>query len=535
MATLSITAHEKRITKNMFETAELCRQIDKKDYKKQLPELRAGLLQAQFALSKTNTPVIIIVSGIDAAGRGDVVNALNEWLDTRGLETIALNSLTDEESERPYYWRFWRQLPARGRIGIFFGGWYVDPILQTAYQKMKKAHLHEALTLMRRFETMLVEDGALILKFWLHLSKQEQRKRLKKLQKNPHTRRSVSERDWKHAKLYQQFLEAAETAIRQTDSGNAPWLLVEATDWRYRNLTVARTVLETLHKHLEAQSSTTRKSANSKTNLDTIDLNQRLDNKQYREEEIPPNLFSKEKISDSKTILDTVDLNQRLDNKEYRDELETYQGKLHRLAWAAYQKKCSTIIVFEGWDAAGKGGAIRRMTQVMDARLYRVISIAAPTDEERAHHYLWRFWRHIARAGRVTIYDRSWYGRVLVERVEEFAKDKEWQRAYLEINDFEEQLVKHGSIIIKFWVHISKDEQLRRFQEREQIPYKQHKITEEDWRNREKWEDYTIAVNEMVTRTSTHFAPWALVAGDDKRFARLQILKTVCERLETVL
>jgi polyphosphate:AMP phosphotransferase len=508
----------------MFETAELGRQIDKNDYKKQLPDLRAELLQAQFALSKTNTSVIIIVSGIDGAGRGEVVNALNEWLDTRGLETIALDSLTDEERERPYYWRFWRQLPARGRIGIFLGGWYVEPILQTAYQKMETAQLYEALTHIRRFETMLVEDGALILKFWLHLSKKEQHKRFKKLEKNPNTRRSVSKRDWKHASWYHRFVKAAEPAIRYTDSGEAPWLLVEATHSRYRNLTVGRTVLEMLQKRLEITPIPNKPLASNTVSLAT-------DNADAKK----LSLTSSTMAADSKTILDTVDLTQQLENQTYRDELESYQGKLHRLTWAASEKKRSTIIVFEGWDAAGKGGAIRRMTQAMDARLYRVISIAAPSDEERARHYLWRFWRHIPRAGRVTIYDRSWYGRVLVERVEGFAKDKEWQRAYLEINDFEEQLTQHGSIVIKFWLHISQDEQLRRFKEREQIPYKQHKITDEDWRNREKWEDYTKAVNEMVTRTSTHFAPWTLVAGDDKRFARVQVIKTVCERLEAEL
>jgi AMP-polyphosphate phosphotransferase len=528
----------------MFETAELNQKLDKKAYKKQLPALRAQLLQAQFALSQTNTSVIIIISGIDVAGRGNVVNALNEWLDTRGLETIALDSLTDEERERPYYWRFWRKLPGRGRIGIFFGGWYVDPIVQTAYQNMKEVDFNQALTHIRRFETMLVEDGALILKFWLHLSEQEQRKRLKKLEKNPHTQRAISKHDWKHAKLYHRFTETAEKAIQYTDSGGAPWILVEATDWRYRNLTVVQTVLDTLHRHLETQNlplSAVIKEENATSDTQIARQEQETQNVELSQSQ-------KESVStsskptlvqpifpNSKTILDTVDLSQRLDNKTYRSELETYQGKLHRLAWAAYEKKCSAVIVFEGWDAAGKGGAIRRMTQAMDARLYQVISIAAPTDEERAHHYLWRFWRHIPRAGRVTIYDRSWYGRVLVERVEGFAKNHEWQRAYLEINDFEEQLAKHGSIVIKFWLHLSQEEQLRRFQEREKVPYKRHKITDEDWRNRDKWKDYTLAVDEMVARTSTRFAPWTLVAGDDKSFARVQVIKTVCERLEAVL
>lgn len=511
----------------MFEAVELGRKISKEEYKQQLPELRAQLLATQFALSKTNIPVIIIVSGIDAAGRGDVVNALNEWLDPRGLETISsVNLLTDEEKERPTYWRFWRNLPARGRIGIFFGGWYVDPILQSAYEQLDTVTFDEALTQICRFETMLVEDGAIILKFWLHLSKKEQRKRLKKLEKNPNTRRSVTAKDWKHAELYDFFTKAAERAIRHTDSGAAPWLLVEATNQRYRDIVVARTVLETLQKRIGLLESLKENSIVQNTLMH--DSETTIDNT------IPENITIPQ-FSAQPTILDKVDLTQSINNREYIKMLASYQGQLHRLAWAAHQRQCSTVVVLEGWDAAGKGGSIRRITQALDARLYRVISTSAPTDEERAHHYLWRFWRHIPRAGVFTIYDRSWYGRVLVERVEGFAQEHEWKRAYLEINDFEEQLIQCGTIVIKFWIHISKEEQLQRFKEREEIAYKKHKITEEDWRNRNKWDEYAIAINDMVARTSTNFAPWTLVSGNDKRFARLQVLKTVCERLEAVL
>ncbi|MCV6639024.1 polyphosphate:AMP phosphotransferase [Candidatus Albibeggiatoa sp. nov. NOAA] len=498
----------------MFEAAEVGRKISKSEYKAQLPELRAQLLQAQFALSKTNTPVIIIISGVDAAGRGDAVNALNEWLDTRGLETISLDSPTDEELERPYMWRYWRKLPERGRIGIFFGGWYADPIRKNAYGDMDVAQFDESLTHIRRFENMLVEDGALILKFWLHLSKDEQKKRLDKLEKDPHTRRSVSEKDWKHAEMYENFTSAAERTIRYTDAGRTPWFLVEASNEPYRNLTIAHTLLEHLHKLLDQQNQQPPKQPESEAataiQLETPDTAQL-------------------------TVLDKVDLTQALNKKVYQEKLAHYQGKLHRLSWAAQNAQMSTIIVFEGWDAGGKGGAIRRMIHTMDARLYRVISIAAPTDEERAHHYLWRFWRHAPRAGHFTIYDRSWYGRVLVERVEGFAKEYEWKRAYSEINSFEEQLANHGDVVIKFWLHISQEEQLKRFKEREVIPYKQHKITEEDWRNRDKWDDYALAVNDMVARTSTQYAPWTLIAGDDKRFARIEALKTVCERLEKAL
>jgi polyphosphate:AMP phosphotransferase len=500
----------------MFEAAELGRKISKDDYKAQLPDLRAELLQVQFALSKTKRPVIIIISGVDAAGRGDVVNALNEWLDPRGLDNISFESPTEEERERPPYWRYWMNLPGRGRIGLYFGAWYVDPILQYAYDQIDRQDLAEAMDKARRFENLLIQDGALVMKFWLHLPKKEQIKRLKNMEKDPHAVRRVSEQDWHHVDLYDKFKDAAEQAIRATDSGEAPWLLVEASDPRYRDLTVGLTVLEGIRKRL--------------------DLDARQQNKP---ENLPGVAENVGNLGDSPkaalTVLDHVDLNQKLTGKQYRAKLTKLQAKINNLAWAAHDKKRSTILVFEGWDAGGKGGAIRRMTQAMDARLYKVISVAAPTDEERAHHYLWRFWRHIPRAGRFTFYDRSWYGRVLVERVEGFATENEWMRSYMEINNFEELLANHGISIFKFWLHLSPEEQLRRFEERQKIPYKQHKITEEDWRNREKWDDYTQAINEMVARTSTSYAPWTLVAGEDKRFARIQVLKTVCDKLEQVL
>ena len=227
-----------------------------------------------------------------------------------------------------------------------------------------------------------------------------------------------------------------------------------------------------------------------------------------------------------------MDLSQKLSDREYGELLEKYQGRLTRLTWAANVKKISTVAVFEGWDAAGKGSAVRRVTAAIDPRLYRIIPIAAPTDEERAHHYLWRFWRHLPQAGYVTIFDRSWYGRVLVERVEKFATENEWKRAYLEINDFEEQLANRDMALAKFWVHISKAEQLRRFKERQDIQFKRYKITEEDWRNRQKWDSYKEAINDMVAHTSTEFAPWTVVPGNDKHFARVRILKTLCQALE---
>jgi polyphosphate kinase 2 (PPK2 family) len=212
--------------------------------------------------------------------------------------------------------------------------------------------------------------------------------------------------------------------------------------------------------------------------------------------------------------------------------LEHYQGRLNLLSRAAYREKISTVVVLEGWDAAGKGGLIRRVTPAIDARHYRVIPIAAPTEEERRYHYLWRFWRQLPRAGQVTLFDRSWYGRVLVERVEGFASEEEWRRAYAEIDDFEEQLVSHGMVVVKFWIHIDQEEQLARFKLRAETGYKQYKITDEDFRNREQWDAYEVAVNDMVERTSTDFAPWHLIEGNDKRHARIQALRILCQRLE---
>jgi polyphosphate kinase 2 (PPK2 family) len=235
------------------------------------------------------------------------------------------------------------------------------------------------------------------------------------------------------------------------------------------------------------------------------------------------------------TVLNSLDMSLALTPKEYKKELAKQQGRLSHLARKAVHEGLSSIIVLEGWDAAGKGGLVRRLVPAMDARHYHIIPIAAPTDEEKAHHYLWRFWRHISRAGDVTIYDRSWYGRVLVERVEGLATPEKWMRAYSEINDFEAQLVEHGIVLTKFWIHITPDEQLRRFQSREDTPFKNYKLTEEDFRNRQKWPLYETAVDDMVERTSTEYAPWTLIEGNDKHFARIKALRVLCDRLEYVL
>lgn len=492
----------------MFESAELGHRVDKETFDREMPALREALLDAQMDLAKlAGFPVIILVGGVDGAGRGETVNMLNEWMDPRYLQTHGMGEPSDEELDRPLMWRFWRELPPKGRIGIFLGSWYTWTIINRVYGRTKTAELDQSLERDKRLEKMLTDEGALILKFWMHLSKDKQEKRLRLLEKDPNTRWRVTERDWEHYKLYEKFLTVSESVIRHTSTAEAPWTIVEGYDAHYRSLTVGKVILDAIRKRLD-------EAANKKPEVSA-----------------PPPLPS----IDNLDILKTLDLTQKIDKKRYQAELEKYQGKLALLTRSPRFRNITVIAMFEGNDAAGKGGAIRRITGALDARYFNVIPVAAPTEEERAQPYLWRFWRHIPRRGRVTIFDRSWYGRVLVERVEKFCSEADWMRAYSEINDFEAQLVRHNIVVVKFWLSISKDEQLRRFKEREAIAFKHFKITAEDWRNREKWTEYEQAVSDMVDRTSTRIAPWTLVEANDKNYARIKILKTLCQQIETML
>lgn len=496
----------------MFEAAELNQTLAPEKYDAELPTLRSQLLQAHFDLRQQKFPVIVIVSGADGAGKGELVHRLNEWLDPRGVETHAFWEQSDEERERPPYWRFWRAMPGRGRIGILFGSWYTAPIIQRVFGQTKGSELDAELDRIASFEQMLADDGALILKLWLHLPKKGQKRRLKKLEKDGR----IAPDDWKHFKLYDRFTRISERALRRTDAGHAPWHVIEATDRRFREYTAGRLLLEALQARLAAVARPAAKPKKAKLAA-------------------KPAAPGRTLAAPAASILDHVDLKQSLTDAEYGRQLAKLQSEMTKLAWKAREKKISMVLVFEGWDAAGKGSAIRRVTQAIDPRLYRVVGIAAPTDEERAQHYLWRFWRHLPRAGFTTIFDRSWYGRLLVERVEKFARPDEWGRAYREINEFEEQLARHGIVVAKFWLHVSQAEQLRRFKERQTIAYKQYKITEEDWRNRKQWDDYKHAIDDMIAHCSTEAAPWTIVAANNKKFARVQILETVVQRLRAAL
>lgn len=490
----------------MFETAELGHKIERDEYEREEPKVRAELLRAQYMLKDgAKFAVVVIVSGMEGAGKGETVNVINAWMDPRLIETHAFGKPSDEEADRPRLYRYWSALPPKGKIGVLFGGWYEEPFEGRVSGAIKKAAFDRYVEEIVRLEKMLVSEGVIILKFWLHLSKASQAKRLRAVESDPSTRWRVTAEDWKRHDEYARRRLVAEQMLRQTSVGDAPWSMVEGEDARYRNLTVMTVLLRELRKHLDGE-----RPPPPKREMAPL---------------APP--------IDGLEVLDGLDLGQKLPKEEYEHELEKWQGRLNlAMRKPRFKKRHAVVVVFEGNDAAGKGGSIRRVTAALDARQFGIVPVAAPTEDERAQPYLWRFYRRIPRKGRMTIFDRSWYGRVLVERVEGLCPEDDWMRAYNEINDFEAQLVESGIIVVKLWLAISRDEQLARFSQREQTDFKRFKIGEEDYRNSGKWQAYAEAVNDMVERTSTDICPWTLVEANDKYFARVKVLRTIAEAIE---
>ena len=489
----------------MFESAELGHAIDEETYEREVPALREALLEAQYELKQQGRfPVIILINGIEGAGKGETIKLLNEWMDPRLIQVNTFDVQSDEELARPPAWRYWRQLPPKGRIGIFFGNWYSQMLQGRVHGHFKNPVLDQAIDSALALEQMLCDEGALIFKFWFHLSKKQMKVRLKTLQDDPQHAWRISPLDWQQSKTYDKFVRHGERVLRRTSRDFAPWYVVEGSDENYRSLMVGRILLDGLQAALNAKA------------------------RRVPQPHVAPMIASLDNIG----LLDSLDLGQSLEKDEYKDMLAVEQARLAMLVRDKRMRRHALVAVFEGNDAAGKGGAIRRVAAALDPRQYRIVPVAAPTEEERDQPYLWRFWRHIPARGKFTVFDRSWYGRVLVERVEGFCEPADWLRAYGEINDFEEQLVSAGVVLVKFWLAIDQDEQFRRFKEREAIPFKRFKITEEDWRNRDKWDDYRAAVGDMVNRTSTSIAPWTLVEANDKRFARVKVLRTINDALE---
>lgn len=489
----------------MFESAELHHHLSDKEYKAEVPLLREALLNAQFELlEKKDRSVLIIVGGVEGAGKGETINLLSEWLDPRHIEVHALTGMSDEERARPEYYRHFRRLPPSGKIGVHFGSWHSMPIVQHATRQISKQEMDGALARICQFERMLTNEGWILLKLWFHLSKEQQKDRLERLSKDKKQSWRVTDLDWMLFEQYDRFAKVSSRALRETSTGYAPWNIIPGADPNYRHITVGRVVLSALT----------------------------ADNPKNANKEVP---VRPARPADGLHLLNTLDMSKSISKKKYTKELEDLQGRLNMAVRDKKFRDRAVVAAFEGADAAGKGGAIRRVTSALDARSYHVIPVAAPNEEERLYPYLWRFWRHVPKAGNVAIFDRTWYGRVLVERVEGFCNEADWMRAYSEINEFEEQLDERGVIVVKFWLQVSKEEQLRRFKEREATGFKRYKITDEDWRNREKWPRYMEAVTDMIDRTSTEIAPWTLVEAEDKRYARIKVLKTIVERIENIL
>jgi polyphosphate:AMP phosphotransferase len=486
----------------MLETVDLKARLGKADYRKAMDRLDLRLGEQQRALREAGVPVLILLDGWDAAGKGTVLSRILQPLDPRGYKVVHVAAPGEQERMFPPMRRFWLRLPARGRMSFFDHSWYRRLFEDRLADDLKGSALSEALEQVRVFERQLVDDGAAIVKFFFHISKNEQAKRLKKLTANAAFAWKAGPAERARHKSYKRLAGFAEELLRETSTAHAPWNLIPAENERAAIVAVAETLSAAFDRALAP----------------------------------PPPKPAPPKAPPRRTSpLDRADLTHALSREKYEKLLPKLQAEARRLQGICYQRRRSALIVYEGWDAAGKGGNIRRLIRELDPRGYEVVPFAAPEGDEKTHHYLWRFWRALPKGGHWHVFDRSHYGRVLVERVEGFASPDAWGRAYREINEFEQELTEAGTVVVKFWLHISKAEELRRFRARARDKEKQWKLTDEDWRNREKWPAYWEAVSTMIERTSTIHAPWTIIEAEDKLHARVQALKTVIERVGAAL
>lgn len=488
----------------MLEKVDLSQSIDKEEAKTALEKMGIHLSKLQRDCKEAGIPVMIVFEGIGAAGKGVQINKLIRYLDPRGFHVHALKGNTEEEELRPFLWKYWRNIPEHGRIAIFDRSWYTRVLGDRFHKKISEKQVPAMFDDIRFFEKQLTDDGMVIIKFYLYISKKEQKKRYEKLMDNKETAWRVTEDDLKRNKHYDEYLVINEEMLETTDYEYAPWTIIEATSKDFAAVKIMDTVVTRLEEVLAKRANEKRSKAKAM-----------IASKHYRT-----------------GVLSGVDLTKTMEYDEYKKKLEHLQKKLEILHSEIYRRRIPVVLAFEGWDAGGKGGAIKRLTSSLDPRGYAVYPTSSPNDIEKKHHYLWRFWNNMPKAGHIAIFDRTWYGRVMVERVEGFCTEAEWKRAYQEINEMENHLYNSGAIVLKFWLHIDRDEQERRFNERTNTPEKQWKITDEDWRNRAKWEAYEECVDEMLLKTSTLYAPWIVVEANSKYYARIKVLESVVEAIE---
>lgn len=492
----------------MLGKIDLSKKVNKVSFNHSMEELAPKLAFLQRECKSLGLPIIFVFEGLGASGKGTQINQLIQPLDPRGFKVFAIKGESEEEQMRPFLWRFWTKLPEEGRISIFDRSWYRRVLIDRYDQITTNEQLESAYNEINSFEKQMTDEGILIFKIFLYISEEEQSRRFEELLANDETAWRVTEQDRDRNRNYDEYLEMNEEMIEKTNTANAPWNIVEAIDKRYATIKIFESVIEWLTACIK-----TRKMKQLKSSQKSIQVEDRI----------------------TESLLKEVVLNQTMEKEEYKKKLKVLEKKLNIYHSEVYKRRIPVILAFEGWDAAGKGGAIKRLTAALDPRGYDVFPTSAPNDVEKAHHYLWRFWNQVPKAGHIAIFDRSWYGRVMVERVEGFCTKDEYQRAYQEINSMEENWTNFGAIVLKFWLQIDQDEQLKRFKERENNSQKQWKITEEDWRNREKWSLYENAVHEMLLRTSTDYAPWIIVEANSKYYARIKVLQEFVNALETRL
>lgn len=490
----------------MLEKIDLTKVLSKDDYKAKIPALQERLGELQRECQKFNIPVMILFEGFGASGKGVQIGELIQSLDPRGFKVYTINAETEEEKMHPFLWRFWTKTPEKGRIAIYDGSWYRKVLIDRFDKKTKQEELPAVYGSICSYEKQLSDDGYVIIKFLLDIDKKEQKKRFQKLIKSKETSWRVSKGDLERNKNYNDYVKMMEDMLQITDTDYAPWSIIEATDRRYATAKIYKIVIRALEEQLEKRKNVTEHKQNT--------------------------LYSAVESISQESVLSKVDLTLSLTKEEYKKKLVKCQKRIRYLHSELYRRRIPLVLCFEGWDAGGKGGVIKRLTEKMDPRGFVVNPTAAPNDIEKKHHYLWRFWKAMPKDGHIAIFDRTWYGRVMVERIEGFCSEQEWKRAYKEMNDMEKDLANAGAVVLKFWLQIDKDEQERRFKERQENPLKQWKITDEDWRNREKWDQYEVAVNEMLVRTSTEYAPWIVVEANNKYYARIKVLETVIKAIE---
>lgn len=486
--------------------------MKKSDVAAELEEMQLRLIDLANAAKAAKIPVIITIDGFAAAGKGSQIAKLIKYMDPRFYNVKPIRIPNEQEKRKPWMHRYWMKLPAQGEVLILDGSWFSDTVKSYMHGTIDKDGYKRRIADINVMERQLRDDGYLIIKLFLHITQKEQRKRLEGLQADEVTRWRVDKHDFENNKNYDKILKRYDKTLEATNTEAAPWHIIPANDGVAAQFEIMRIVTSSIEEACEAK----------KNGVPYIMP------AQFPTVKCSPESF--ELIKTKK--LAKINMNKSLTEEQYREKLKKYRARLFELQNICYQRKIPVIVAYEGWDAGGKGGNIKRLASSLDPRGYEVKPIAAPEPSELARHYLWRFWKRLENDGHFTIFDRTWYGRVMVEPIEKITPQARADMAYREINEFERQLHDWGAEIFKFWINIDKDEQYRRFKERENTPSKQWKITDEDWRNREKWDEYEKAVDRMISLTSTDIAPWTVIEGNDKKYARIKALKTIIDRLE---